>query len=145
MTKERHKFIAAVHLILQKNNKILLARRFNTGYGDGNYSVVAGHIDANEPARSALVREVKEEADIEIKIDDLKMIHVMHRKGNDHERIDFFMKAEKWQGKPTILEPNKCDALTWFELDELPNNMVPYVKFALENIKNNNFYSEFDW
>lgn len=88
MPKERYKFIAAVHLILQKDNAILFSRHFNTGYEDGNYSVVAGHIDANEPARSALVREVKEEIGIEINKDALETIHVMHRKENDHERID---------------------------------------------------------
>ena len=145
MPKERYKFIAAVHLILQKDNKILLSRRFNTGYEDGNYSVVAGHIDANERARTAMIREAKEESGIEINEDDLETVHVMHRKGNDHERIDFFMVAKNWQGEPMILEIDKCDDLTWFELDGLPNNIVPYVKFALENIKGGNFYSEFDW
>ncbi|MCX6784676.1 MAG: NUDIX domain-containing protein [Candidatus Komeilibacteria bacterium] len=145
MTKERYKFIAAVHLILQKDNKILLSRRFNTGYEDGNYSVVAGHIDANERAKTAMIREAKEESGIEINEDDLETIHVMHRKGDDHERINFFMRAKNWQGEPTILEVDKCDDLNWFELDRLPNSIVPYIKFALENIKNGNFYSEFDW
>ena len=141
MPKERYKFIAAVHLILEKDNKILLSRRFNTGYEDGNYSVVAGHIDANERARTAMIREVKEESGMEINEDDLKIIHVMHRRGDDQERIDFFMRAKNWQGEPAILEPDKCDDLAWFELNGLPDNMVPYVKFALENIRDNNFYS----
>lgn len=38
---ERFKLVVAVHLILIKNGKILLLRRYNTGYEDGNYSVVA--------------------------------------------------------------------------------------------------------
>lgn len=33
---ERFKVITAVHLILIENNKILLQRRYNTGYEDGN-------------------------------------------------------------------------------------------------------------
>ena len=45
---ERFKVITAVHLILIENNKILLQRRYNTGYEDGNYSVVAGHVEENE-------------------------------------------------------------------------------------------------
>lgn len=38
---ERFKLVTAVHLILTQNGKILLLRRYNTGYEDGNYSVVA--------------------------------------------------------------------------------------------------------
>lgn len=38
---ERFKLVVAVHLILIQNNQILLLRRYNTGYEDRNYSVVA--------------------------------------------------------------------------------------------------------
>lgn len=40
--------VVAVHLILIKENQVLLARRFNTGYEDGNFSVPAGHVDEHE-------------------------------------------------------------------------------------------------
>ena len=43
---ERFKVITAVHLILIENNKILLQRRYNTGYEDGNIqAVMDGEID----------------------------------------------------------------------------------------------------
>ena len=53
----RFKLVVAVHLILIENGKILLLRRYNTGYEDGNYSVVAGHIDGNESVIKAMKRE----------------------------------------------------------------------------------------
>jgi len=145
MTRERYKFISAVHLILIKDGKVLLLRRFNTGYEDGNYSVPAGHIDQGERARTAMVREAKEETGLDIDEDVLKIIHVMHRMGDDQERIDFFMTAKKWRGVPRICEADKCDKLLWFGLNELPDNIIPYIKSALEHIKTNEFYSEFGW
>ncbi len=47
--KERHAIVCAAHLLLRREGEVLLARRFNTGWEDGNYSVPAGHVDENEP------------------------------------------------------------------------------------------------
>ncbi len=144
MRKEYFKFVSAVHLFFIRDGKILLLRRLNTGYEDGNYSVPAGHIDGNERATQAMVREAMEETDIAVNENQLRMIHVMHRK-SDEERIDFFFEIIKWQGEPKIMEINKCDDLSWFSIDSLPQNMVPYVKSGIENYKNKIFFSEFGW
>lgn len=143
--KEWFKFISAVHLFLIKDGKVLLLRRFNTGYEDGNYSVPAGHIDGNERATQAMVREAREEVGIMINQNDLKMVHVMHRKKSMEERIDFFFVADKWQGNPKIMEPHKCDDLSWVPIDRLPQNVIPYVRTAVENYRNNTLFSEFGW
>ncbi len=145
MPKERFKLIPTSHLILIKGGNILLSRRFNTGFQDGNYSVVAGHLDGNETFIQGMIREAKEEAGIEIVAEDLEIVHVMHRKSPPDERIDFFIKANKWRGEPKIVEPDKCDDLKWFLADNLPVNTVPYIRQAIENIKKKIFYSEFGW
>jgi ADP-ribose pyrophosphatase YjhB (NUDIX family) len=91
---------------LVKDGRILLFRRFNTRYEDGNYSVPAGHIDGNERATDAMLREAKEEARVMISEGDIRMVHVMHRmtRGKHHhendERIDFFFGATRWEGEP---------------------------------------------
>jgi len=144
MMNERFKLIPTSHLVLINDDKILLLRRFNTGYEDGNYSVVAGHLDGDETFIQAMVREAKEEAGIGIKPEDLEVVHVMHRKSND-ERIDFFIQAKSWVGVPKIMEPDKCDDLSWFGLDNLPDNVIPYVKQAIEHIRSNVLYSEHGW
>lgn len=140
----RHTVISAVHLILEQDNKVLLLQRKNTGYEDGNYSVVAGHIDAGESAKMAMIREAREEAGIEIHPDDLHMVHLMHRY-SDRERIDFFLKAHTWLGEISNMEADKCAELAWFDYRELPKNTIPYVKSALECIQKNTVYSEFGW
>ena len=142
MTKERFKFVPSVYLILIRDNKILLSRRYNTGYFDNYYSFPAGHLDGGETLKQAMIRETSEEIGILLDLDDLKLVHVMNRKIPDNERVDFFFKAKRWQGQPKIIEPDKCDDLTWFELDNLPENIIPYIKQAIDSFLNNMVYSE---
>ncbi|MEK5325726.1 NUDIX hydrolase [Aeribacillus sp. FSL M8-0254] len=134
MIKERFKVVAAVHIFLIKDNHILLLRRYNTGYEDGKYSVVAGHLDGDEDLITAAQREALEEAGIEIPYEDLDIVGVMHRKSQE-ERIDFFLTAFNWHGEIVNKEPDKCDELKWYSLNELPDNVIPYVRRAINNFK----------
>lgn len=142
---QRFTFIGSVYLFLIEENKILLQRRFQTGFEDGNYGVPAGHLDGNETARAGCVREIREEIGININPSDLSVIHIMHRKSPQDERIDFFMTTSAYTGTITNLEPEKCDDLQWFALDSLPANMVDYVRVAIENYKDGISYSEYGW
>ena len=144
----RHAVIPAVHLFLIKDEQVLLLRRFQTGYEDGNYSVPAGHVDGDEAMTMSMIREAQEEANITIQPDDLTVVHVMHRykeHSEEKERIDFFLEAHKWIGEVKNREPEKCDDLSWFSFDELPENIIPYVKSAIEQYREGKFYSEFGW
>ena len=140
--KERFKVIPSVYLFLIEDNKILLSRRYNTGYFDGNYSLPAGHLDGNETLKQAMVREAKEEIDIVLDPEDLELVHIMNRRIPDNERVDFFFTAKKWQGGPKIMEPDKCDDLGWFEFGNLPKNIIPYIKQAIDSFLGNIIYSE---
>ena len=140
----RSPFLVAVHLFFLKDNKILLLRRFNTGYEDGNYSIVAGHVDAGETVTQAAVREAQEEAGVMLQPKNLQVVHIMNRKSND-ERVDFFVVVMAWEGEIQNREPEKCDDLSWFSLEALPANMIPYVRFAIENYQRGILYSEFGW
>jgi len=140
----RSKFPVAVHMFFLRDQQILLLRRFNTGYQDGKYSVVAGHLDAGETVIQAAIREAGEEAGVRLQPEDLRVAHVMNRKSED-ERIDFFIEVRKWEGEIVNAEPEKCDALAWFPLDSLPENMIPYVRAALQRCQQGQYYSEFGW
>lgn len=150
MKKDRFKIVPASYLILMKDGKILMLRRYKTGFYDGYYGLVSGHLDGKETFTQCMVREAKEEAGIAIKEEDMEIVHTMHRneKANPmeiRERIDIFIKVKKWKGEIKNMEPAKCDDLSWFPLDNLPENTIPYIKFALECINKNIFYSECGW
>lgn len=142
---EHIKLHVAVHLILINEGQILLQRRYKTGYEDGKYGVVSGHIDGNEQILDAMFREAREEAGIILDLDNTRIVQVMHRKKTDEERIDYFIECTSWRGSIKIMEPNKCDDLSWFSLNSLPDNIIDYVGFAIKcYLKENNFTS-FGW
>lgn len=146
--KIRHTNVPAAYLILFKDNKVLLLRRFNTGYEDGKYSMIAGHVDPGETFSQTIIREAKEEGGIILNPDMLEVAHVMHRDSGcdeQNERVDVFFVAKEWSGEIKNMEPSKCDDLTWFDLDDLPDNVIPYIKHVLESINNKKIYSEFGW
>lgn len=141
---ERQKAVVAVHLFLIRDGSVLLLRRANTGYEDGNYSVPAGHVEAGEKATDAMIREAAEEIGVALAPGDLPLAMVMQRKTED-ERIDFFFVADPWPGEPQNREPGKCDELRWATLNEPPANVVPYVRRAIEALRTGERYMEFGW
>ena len=134
----------AVHLLLVKDSRVLLLKRYNTGYEDGNYSVVAGHIEGGEELKAAMIREAREEAGIELCRSNLAIVGVMHLK-TDREYISFFLKASVWSGEITNMEPDKCDDLRWFDIGDLPDNTIPYIKRAIENYGRGTWFDSVGW
>lgn len=144
MPKKWFTMPVAVHLFLIKETKILLLRRFHTGYEDGNYSVPAGHMDGGEEVKQAAIREAREECGIELREEDLQVVGVMHRHSNE-ERIDFFLAASRWSGEIVNAEPDKCDELVWVNMHTLPANMIPYVRQAISNYQQGSWFDSYGW
>jgi 8-oxo-dGTP diphosphatase len=140
----RATFPVTVHLFFLRGSEVLLLRRFNTGFRDGEYSVPAGHLDGGETVLAAGIREAREEVGVQIEENDVVFSSVMHRLEGD-ERIDFFVHVKNWQGEPFNAEPHKCDQLCWLNTDELPENIIPYVSRALANHLKGVPFEEFGW
>lgn len=141
----KHTNVPASYLILMQDSKILLLRRSNTGYEDGMYSFVAGHVEESETFTQCVIREAKEEAGIIVKSEDIEVAHVMHRKctPDEKERIDVFFVAKRWEGEIVNMEPHKCDDLSWFDLNHMPPNVIPYISFTIKKILAGKTYSEY--
>ena len=141
---ERFKLIPEVYLILERGEQVLLLRRFQTGYEDGKYGLIAGHLEAGESFAAGMVREAREEAGIDILEADLALVHVSHRNLSDG-RAGIFFGCTCWTGTLHNAEPNKCDDLSWFNYEHLPENTIPYIRRALELARGGIAYSEDGW
>lgn len=134
--KDRHQVSVAVYTILIKDNKVLMMRRSNTGYHDGDYSLPAGHIENGEYPDQAAIRETEEE--VGIKVQDLRFVTVLYSGDN---YVCFFFETTDWAGEIINCEEDKCDDVRWFDLNKLPANITPEVKTGLENLQKKLYYS----
>jgi 8-oxo-dGTP pyrophosphatase MutT (NUDIX family) len=95
-----------------------------------------------------MAREAMEEAGLEINEADLELALTMHRlspTSDPPERLDFFMTAAKYKGEPTNKEPEKCAELAWFGRSSPPENLIVYIREALNLIAEDVRYSEYGW
>jgi ADP-ribose pyrophosphatase YjhB (NUDIX family) len=140
--------IPSVYLIIARHGQILLSRRMNTGYEDGSYGLVSGHVEAGESLRQAIVREAKEEIGLELNPEAVELALTMSRyapASSPPERLDFFMRIDQWSGEPVNAEPHKCSDLSWFDLNNLPDSTIPYIRHTLALVSQGTHYCELGW
>lgn len=146
MSKDRFKLIPAVYIILRRGDEVLLSQRMNTGYQDGKYSLIAGHLDGDELATEGMIREAREEAGIVLRPEQIKFAHVAHRLSRGsvgQERLDLFFEAWDWEGEPTNMEPEKCGELKWVPIENLPTETLPLIKLVIGSVLKGNAFSEY--
>ena len=54
------------------------------------------------------------------------------------------MRARR-SGAIVNAEPEKCGELAWHDLDNLPPNVIPYVRQALANYRRGVWFDSFGW
>lgn len=143
--RERYKLSLSVFMILRDGNRVLLIKRGNTGWMDGYYSLPAGAIDGDESLTHEIVRETKEEVNVDVDVKDAIYVHTMHNTTNGEEWVGSYFMTEKWKGEPIVNEPHKHTEVRWVDIDDIPEKTIPYVKQALKAVGNKEIYSEFGW
>ncbi|MFI6045310.1 NUDIX domain-containing protein [Nocardia sp. NPDC051321] len=133
-----------MHLILRRDGKMLFGQRQNTGFEDGAWHLPSGHLEAGESVVEALIREAREEIGVRIAPQNVHFSHVMHN-ASSGGRIAFFFVVDTWNDEPVNREPEKCAAIEWFHLGELPDRMIPYCRAALDGVAAGEKFSVFGW
>lgn len=122
-----------VLILLVRDGQVLLARRANTGYADGEWNLPSGKLEAGEDLVTAVIRETREEIAIDLAREDVEMVATVHnRNPSGRARVGFFFRARHWDGEPRNAEPHKCTEIAWYPLDRLPANTVPYTRAGVE-------------
>lgn len=142
---ERYTCKLVTDLMLTRKNEqtgekeVLLSLRKNTGYRDGEYELPGGHVESGEDIINSMIREAKEELLIDIKRKNLKIVHILHHYNGD--RVNFILTSDDYEGIPQVGEPDECEKLEWFSVNNLPSNTIPKIKACIEKINKGIFYS----
>jgi 8-oxo-dGTP diphosphatase len=145
---KRFKVKIAACLLLMDSEKICLQRRQKTGIDDGWYTIPMGSVEQGERPLETLIREAKEEANIDILPENVRLGHSMFRKhtlpdGYVFYQQDLFFHVSVYSGEVKNLEPHKADDLRFFDLSALPTKLVPHVAQAIACTIKGQPYSEF--
>lgn len=138
----------ASYLVLRKAGKVAFVLRQNTTWMNEFYGLVAGKVEQNESYTAAAIREGKEEAGIDLTKTQLKHVLTMHRNDPEsdvHFWVDIFFEVTEWNGELYNAEPHMHSELVWLDPNNMPENIVPSVRFAIEQIQAGNTYAEYGW
>jgi 8-oxo-dGTP pyrophosphatase MutT (NUDIX family) len=126
-----------VFLILRdREGRLLLGLRAVHLWAGGQWNVVSGKADVGEDVVTAVIREAHEEAGLVLTGSDLTPAAAVHyRNRNGQPRVGFAFHARHdpdRHGAAVNTEPHKCDALGWYDPDDLPQPLERYTATMLE-------------
>ncbi len=111
-----------------RDGRFLMGRRCNA-HGDGTWSLPGGHLEFGESFEETARREVKEETGLSIGEIQFGAVTNDYFESDSRHYVTIWMLASYAGGTATILEPDKCAELGWFDLANLPSPLfLPWTQ-----------------
>ena len=108
-----------IGVFVKKDGQFLMGKRMGA-HGEGSWSLPGGHLEFNETFTDTAKREVLEETGMEVtNVRFAAITNDCFKKENKHY-ITIWVIADHKDGKPKILEPDKCVAQKWCTFNSLP-------------------------
>lgn len=121
--------IEVVAGVIYKNNKFLIAQRNLKKAQGGLWEFPGGKVEKNESYESALMREIKEELNADIEVNEYIGESIHHYTEKDIKLI--FYKAKLLSEKVELLEHESCKWITKDEKDKFEFAGADKVVFDL--------------
>ena len=131
MLESRTRLVAAAYVALRRGDEVLLQLRQGTGYRDGHWALLAGHLERDESVLDAAVREAAEEAGVGRRpgrpraADHAAPFRARRAADRAAGRL-LLPDARRGPASPTVREPHRTAEMGWFALDALPEPVVPH-------------------
>lgn len=138
------------HLIVKKNHEILLLKRAtNHRIWADHWHCITGKIEGTETPQQAIMREAKEEVGLDIIQPELVTIlsgdqtSILNPGSRFYSLELFFLYNLRENDEPINIEPDKHSNMKWFQIDNLPEKIIPHVKLGIDNFNREVRYSEY--
>jgi 8-oxo-dGTP diphosphatase len=127
--------VSAGALIINDIGQIFLSKRSNKCQNEkGHWETPGGSVNFGETLADATKREIFEEYGAEVEL--LEQFpaedHLIPKEKQHWVATTFLAKFKKGQ-TPKIMEPEKCDGIGWFSLDNLPKPLSVITKLDLKH------------
>ena len=122
ITDHKNLVIVASIAIIDANDQILIAKRPNKKHLSGFWEFPGGKVEKGESPENALVREVKEELNIDI---NNKCIAPLTFSEFNYEKFHLLLLlyvCRRWEGEPMSMEKNE---IKWVKVNTLRQYKMP--------------------
>jgi len=118
-------------VVVQYNGTFLLGRR-NIDPAKGQWSFISGYMDRGEKVEEAAIREVKEETNLDIQLDQL--IGIYSERGNPHVVIAYRASVLNNDIRPMTAQPDEVSELAFFTLEQIPLLAFPADQHIMHDL-----------
>lgn len=126
--------IGTATILLNEKGKVLLGKRKN-GFKEGYYGLPGGRIDRGEKLKEGAKRELKEETNLIANHIEYLSVVKEWQKDEEQDFIHFIFLCDNWSGDLSLLELDKCEGWEWFDLDNLPDKILPGHLAGIKTLK----------
>lgn len=123
-------------ILVNPKGQLFLSKRGPKAKNErGLWEFPGGSVEFGERLADALAREMKEEFGIEIAVGSLLDVadHILPDEKQHWVSPTYICRIVS--GTPKILEPEKCSAIGWFDLNNIPEELTQISRANLLNYK----------
>lgn len=121
-------------IVFNNKGEVFLSQRGMKAKNErGTWEFPGGSVEFGDTLRETVKREFMEEYGIEIEIFRLLAVddHILLDEGQHWVSPTYIAKLSK--GEVSILEPEKCSAIGWFSLDNLPDPLSLITQYNVRD------------
>lgn len=122
-------------VILSEKNELLLVYR-NRAPEKDTWSIPGGKVEVYEPMETSVMREIKEEVNLDVEIKGLLcMAETIHPEKAEHW-VSAIYEVAIQGGEPCNMEEGGAiGSVQWFALHALPTNLASFTRPAIEHLQ----------